>query len=121
MEEKMSNKHKKLIMAAANKFDVFDQDGKKIKSITLVDSCHMGRNMQSVTSLLRDLGLQAKPSSDYYHRDRSQGFIDESCNYCDRSEAYKIAKSSGQLFNDKFTLPNNKLDSSCIRHIENTK
>lgn len=117
----MSDNYKRLILAAANRFDIFDQSGKKLKTITLVDSCHMGRNMQSVTSLLKELGLQVKVSSDYYHRDRSQGFIDESCNYFDRGEAYKIAKASGQFFNEKFTLPNEKLDSSCIRHIENTK
>jgi hypothetical protein len=115
----MSGKHRKLILAAANRFDVF-KDGEFLKTITLVDSCHMGRNMQGVSELLREQGFTIKAAKDYYDRDRSQGFIDESCNYHDRKEAYKIAKSSGQLFNDEFTLPRNRLDSSCIRHIKNT-
>lgn len=103
-------------MAAANKYDVF-KDGELIKTITLVDSCHMGKNMQGVTELLREQGFDVKAAKGYYERDRSQGFIDDSCNYYDRSEALNIAKSSGQLFNDEYILPNNKLDSSCIRHI----
>lgn len=106
-----------LIMAAANRFDVF-KDGELIKTITLVDSCHMGRNMQGVMELLREQGFELKVARDYYERDRSQGFIDNSCNYYDRKESLKIATQSGQLFNPDFILPSDRLDSSCIRHIQ---
>lgn len=108
---------RKVIMAAANRFDVF-KDGELIKTITLVDSCHMGRNMQGVTELLREQGFELKAAKDYYERDRSQGFIDDSCNYYDRKESLQIATQSGQLFNPDFILSSDRLDSSCIRHIE---
>lgn len=105
-----------MIMAAANKLDVFDEEGTLLKTITLVDSCHMGRNMQGIMSLLRDLNLTYKPAKEDYEDGRSQGFIDSSCNYLSRGDAYKVASSSGQLFNSYYTLPGDKLDSSCIRH-----
>lgn len=104
---------KNLISSAANKYVVTLPDG-EVKSIVLVDNCHGGRNMQEVWKLLKQLGCDIKPDKSV--GDFGQGFIDESGWYHNRSESYKIAKSSGQPFNDQYTLPDNKLDSSCIRH-----
>ena len=107
---------KKMIVAAANKYLVYDKDGNLLNQICLVDNCHGGRNMQTTIHMLRAAGLTVKPRTD--EKDRGQGFIDECGLFHNRSEAYKIAKSSGQPFNDRYTLPNNKLDSSCIRHFD---
>lgn len=107
---------RKIIIAAANVYDVFDQEGNYIDTITLVDCCHMGRNMQSTLCLLRQLGCTVKLSKTV--GDCGQGFIDESGIFYDRSDAYEIAHNSGQPFNDEYTLPDNKLDSSCIRHFD---
>ncbi len=106
--------HKNLILAAANQITVTKGDVEK--ELILVDSCHFGRNMQEVMKFLREIGCTVDAKG-IGLPDRGQGFIDESSNFHYRSESYKIATASGQLFNDDYTLPDNKLDSSCIRHI----
>ena len=100
------------IVAAANKYNVTTPDG-STQELVIVDAGHFCDNMQATIKLLKSLGCTLKLVDD---DDRGQGFIDESSNYHNRSEGYKIAKASGQEFNDEFTLPNDKLDSSCIRH-----
>jgi hypothetical protein len=104
---------KNLILAAANRYFVTTPIG-DVHEIVLVDSGHFCNNMQSVIKLLKALGCTLEEDTSV--GDRAQGFIDESGRFHNRSEAYKIAKSSGQPFNSEYTLPNNKLDSSCIRH-----
>lgn len=105
------------IMAAANVYEV--QYGSVVERLVLVDNCHMGRNMQSITKVLRSLGAEVRLCNEL--PDRGQGFIDECGTYHNRSDAYVIAKSSSQPFNDEYTLPGNRLDSSCIRHFSSTK
>lgn len=100
------------IIAAANVYRV-TKDG-VTADLVLVDNGHMCRNMQTILHFLKDIGCEVKARNDL--EDRGQGFIDESGHYYNRSEAYVIAKASGQPFNDNYTLPDNKLDSSCIRH-----
>jgi hypothetical protein len=110
---------KNLIVAAANAYDVYDDKGVFINTVVLVDNCHGGRNMSEVIKTFKLLGCSLKRSNLPEHDgDRQQGFIDECGHYHNRSESYKIAKQSGQWFNDEYTLPKNKLDSSCIRHFE---
>jgi len=105
--------HKKMISAAANVYEVY-KDGEYLNDVTLVDCCHMGRNMQSVYHTLKALGCVLKPKKEL--GDNGQGFIDECGGFYNRSEAFKIASTSGQPFNPEFILPTNRLDSSCIRH-----
>lgn len=105
--------HKKMISAAANVYEVY-KDGEYLNDVTLVDCCHMGRNMQSVYHTLKALGCTLKPKKEL--GDNGQGFIDECGGFYNRSEAFKIASKSGQPFNPEFILPTNRLDSSCIRH-----
>lgn len=105
------------ISAAANIYRVTKDDA--TYELVLVDNCHMGRNMQAIFRAFRDLGCDVQLANDL--PDRGQGFIDESGVYHNRSEAYVIAKASGQPFNDDYTLPDNKLDSSCIRHFDADK
>lgn len=112
MGNSMSFKH--VITAAANAYTITSPDGKITKDIKLVDACHGGRNMRDMILFLRDIGCEIKATHDL--GDRGQGFIDQNAIYHNRSDAYIIAKKSGQAFNDDFTLPDNKLDSSCIRH-----
>jgi len=109
---------KNLILCAANKYVVIKPSG-EVETIVIPDSGHFCNNMQSITRLLRELGCNL--SADSNEEDRGQGFINQNGEYLNRSEAYKIAKSSGQPFNDEYTLPNNKLDSSCIRHFDDSK
>lgn len=108
--------HKDMIMAAANIMKVELPNGQK-RSIIIPDSCHFGRNMKAIAQLLNDAGCVVDMKG-IGLPDRGQGFIDQNGSYHSRSEAYLIAKNSGQPFNDQYTLPNNKLDSSCIRHFE---
>ncbi len=106
---------KKMISAAANVFEVFDKEGNYLQDVTLVDCCHMGRNMQGVYHFLREeFGCTFKAKKEL--GDNGQGFIDESGHFYNRSDAFKIATSSGQPFNPEFILPTERLDSSCIRH-----
>lgn len=106
---------KNMISAAANVFEVYDKESNYLQDITLVDCCHMGRNMQSVYHFLREeFGCTFKAKKEL--GDNGQGFIDESGHFYNRSDAFKIAKSSGQPFNPEYTLPTERLDSSCIRH-----
>lgn len=102
--------HKQIITAAANIAKCYNKDGDLVKTYTLVDCGHYCKNMQELYKLLRDVYPKVVTTAD------DQGFIDNSGNYYSREDAYTIAKNSGQPFNDEFTLPNNKLDSSCIRH-----
>ncbi|UUW39724.1 hypothetical protein VP14_037 [Vibrio phage VPMCC14] len=106
---------KKLILCAANRYFVTKPCG-TVEHLVIPDNGHFCRNMQDIIRLLKELGCELKP--DTSDGDRGQGFLDESGNYHSRSEAYIIAKESGQPFNDSYTLPDNKLDSSCIRHFD---
>lgn len=104
-----------MISAAANVFEVFDKEGNYLQDVTLVDCCHMGRNMQEVYHFLREgFGCTLKAKKEL--GDNGQGFIDESGHFYNRSNAFKIATSSGQPFNPEYILPTKRLDSSCIRH-----
>ena len=107
---------KKTIVAAANIMRVTSKEG-VTREITLVDNCHFGRNMAEVVHMLQAFGCEVRYHLPY--EDRGQGFIDESGEYHSRGEAYEIVKASGQPFNEEYLLPDNKLDSSCIRHFSN--
>lgn len=109
---------KNLIVCAANKYIVTKPNGDQ-ETITIADSCHFGKSMQPIIKLLKEAGYELTP--DKKCGDRGQGFLDESGNYHNRSEAYKIAISSGQPFNPEYTLPNKRLDSNCIRHFDESK
>lgn len=102
---------KHLVSCAATKV-VVSKNGEQLEELIIPDVCHFGRNFQSICSFLKNQGYSVKN----IHTDESQGFLDESGLYLTRSEAYKVAKESGQPFNDKYTLPGKQLDSSCIRH-----
>lgn len=108
--------HKDMIMAAANIMKVELPDG-ELRNIIVPDNCHFGRNMKAIADLLKDVECIVDMKG-IGLPDRGQGFIDQNGSYHNRSEAYLIAKNSGQPFNDQYTLPKNKLDSSCIRHFE---
>ena len=109
--------NKKLISCAACKITLVHETLPQ-RDLILADNCHFGRNMQGFIKLFLELGYTIEHPKD---TDRGQGFLDESGNYLGRSEAYKIAVSSGQPFNSNYTLPDYKLDSSCIRHFPKTK
>lgn len=100
-------KFKKMISNAASVYIVTYPDGRTME-IVITDNCHSGRNTIDILKAFVDLGCNIKMGE--------QGFIDESGIFHDRAESYRIAKASGQLFNDDYTLPGNRLDSSCIRH-----
>lgn len=111
---------KELVLAAACQFDII-KDDKIIGTVTLVDNCHLGRNMYEQIKIYRELGCTVKPSKqnlESFNEDRSQGFIDNRGQFITRAKAYEIASTSGQLFNPRYVLPHNKLDSSCLIHIE---
>lgn len=104
-----------VIVAAANKVEIW-RDGEFVKDLVVVDNCHFGKNMGEIFKTFIGLGCEVKHSK--VCKDRGQGFIDCHGNFYNRSGAYQIAKKSGQLFNDEFTLGEDRLDSSCIRHFE---
>lgn len=104
-----------VIVAAANKVEIW-KDGEFVKDLVVVDNCHFGKNMREIFKTFIGLGCEVKHSK--VCKDRGQGFIDCHGNFYNRSGAYQIAKKSGQLFNDEFTLGGDRLDSSCIRHFE---
>lgn len=104
---------KQIVLAAANKI-IVDINGVQTE-LVVVDCCHYGRHMQAVFSALKELGATITAVSD---EDRGQGFIDESGHFLSRSDAFKVAKKSGQPVNLDFLLPHDKLDSSCIRHFD---
>lgn len=110
--------HKDIIAAAANVYRVISPEG-VTREITLVDSCHMGRNMQSTIAAFKAFGCEVQCINEM--EDRGQGFINQNGHYFARSESYEIAIKSGQPFNKEYTLPRNKLDSSCIRHFKSDK
>jgi hypothetical protein len=105
-----------MIMAATNILKVITPEGKE-HSIVVADSCHFGRNMQAILKLLKEVGCEVCAKGKGLP-DRGQGFINQNGTNFNRSEAYTIAINSGQAFNNQYTLPNEKLDSSCIRHFE---
>lgn len=108
---------KNIIVSAANHYKVVLPNGEVVESLIIPDNCHFGRNMQDIIiKILKGLGCELTPHKE--SGDRGQGFINQNGEYFNRSDAYKIAKSSGQPFNDEYTLPDNKLDSSCIRHFD---
>lgn len=106
--------HTAMIMAAANTINVATPEG-RTHTLVVVDNCHFGRNMQAIFKLLREVGCEVDAKC-VGMEDRGQGFINQNGSFLNRSESYLIAKKSGQPYNDQHTLPNNKLDSSCIRH-----
>ena len=106
---------KNTIVAAANILRVTNKEG-ITREITLIDNCHFGRNMQEIIQMLEAFGCEINGKLPY--EDRGQGFIDESGHYHNRKEAYKIVKASGQPFNEEYLLPDDRLDSSCIRHFD---
>lgn len=111
--------HKDIVVCAANVYTCTGNGGVPV-DLVFPDTCHMGRNMMAIVKFMRDNGIEVKLNNTL--NDRGQGFIDQSGLYYDRSEAYTLAKESGQPFNNEYTLPKNKLDSSCIRHFkEDTK
>lgn len=113
--ERPSQFHK-VIGCAANLVEIW-KDGKLIDTLVVADNCHFGKNMQQIFRTFEAVGCEVKQ----IHRSEGQGFLDESGNYLTRSEAYKIASTSGQLFNPEYVLPGNELDSSCIRHFSADK
>ena len=107
-------KFKKIIMCAANKFNVY-KDGVFLRELVIADSGHFLSNMQDMMDLLEDSGhvLEHVDDSSY-----GQGFLDGSSNYYTREEAYKIAMESGQPLNQAYAYHSSKeLDSSCLRHL----
>lgn len=104
---------KKMIVAAANIIRVTSREGVS-REIILVDNCHFGRNMQEIIHTLEAFGCEVNGNLPY--EDRGQGFIDESGFYHNRKDSYNIVKESGQPFNKEYLLPDQRLDSSCIRH-----
>lgn len=104
---------KKIIMAAANKFEVY-KDGEFLRELVIVDSGHFLNNMQDMLDLLEYSGHELRPVKDSSY---GQGFVDGQCNYYTREEAYKIAMESGQPLNQSYALSGNELDSSCLRHL----
>lgn len=108
--------HTDMIMAAANTINVVTPAGKE-HTVVLVDNCHFGNNMRAVINLLKEVGCQVDTKC-LGMEDRGQGFINQDGRFFNRSESYLIANNSGQAFNGKYTLPRNRLDSSCIRHFE---
>lgn len=102
-----------LILCAANKIRVLKPNGETLNLI-VADAGHFQKNMQSIFKLLRELGCDLGPDSSC--DDNGQGFLDSFGEFHNRSDAYKIAIASGQPFNSEYTLPDDKLDSSCIRH-----
>ena len=109
--------HKEIISHAANLAHCYNEDGELVETYVLGDNCHFGRNMQKLYCLLDSIYFKVKTSMD-----GDQGFVTSNGTYLNRKESYKIAKSSGQPYNDKYTLKSLKddpeLDSSCIRHFE---
>lgn len=100
-------KFKKMISNAASEY-IVTYPGGRVNKLIITDNCHGGRSTREILMAFSDLGCTIKMGE--------QGFIDESGIFHDRSDSYKIAKASGQPFNDEFTLPGNQLDSSCIRY-----
>ncbi|UKA04819.1 hypothetical protein [Photobacterium damselae] len=107
-----------VVLAAASKF-VIKRGDYYSKEIVLVDNCHLGVNMLAAIGALQDAGWDVYPCHE--QEDCGEGFIDENGAFHNRTEAMKIVKSSGQLFNGEYTLPEDKLDSSCIRHFPANK
>lgn len=107
--------HKEIITCAANIYRVTNKEGVSTE-VVIADAGHMCRVMKGVVDAFRLMGCEVVLCNE--KEDRGQGFITNSSEYKTRSEAYTIAKGSGQPFNDEHTLPNNKLDSSCIRHFK---
>lgn len=105
---------KKIIMCAANKFNVY-KDGVFLRELVIADSGHFLNNMQDVMDLLEDSGHVLEPVKD---SSRGQGFIDGAGNYYTREEAYKVAMDSGQPLNQSYAYKSSgELDSSCLRHL----
>ncbi len=113
-------KHKKMIIAAANKYNVYKDGELVMEDYVIVDAGHFLRNMYNTLDLLKQAGYELKPVKD---RSRGQGFISENGEYFDRADALDIVKASGQQFNPEYELSMGfveeglrGLDSSCIRH-----
>lgn len=109
---------KNLVLCAANRYFVTKPNG-VVEHIVIADSGHFCNNMRDIIRLLKSLGCTLEADSS--DGDRGQGFITQDGDYLSRSEAYKVATTSGQPFNPEYTLPNKKLDSSCIRHFNENK
>lgn len=107
------SRFKKVILCAANKFNVY-KDGKFLRELVICDAGHFLNNMQDMMDLLEESGhvLEHFKDSSY-----GQGFIDDVGNYYNRGDAYKIVYESGQPMNQSYALSGNELDSSCLRHL----
>lgn len=112
--------HKKMIIAAANKYDVYKDGEVVMKDYVIVDAGHFLCNMKNTIKLLKGAGYSLTPVKD---RNRGQGFISENGEYYDRVDALEIVKASGQQFNPEYELSMGfiekglrGLDSSCLRH-----
>ena len=106
-------KFKQVILAAANKFEVY-KDGVFLRELVICDAGHFLNNMQDTMDLLEDSGHELKPVKDSSY---GQGFIGCVGEYYTREEAYKIAYESGQPLNQSYALSGDELDSSCLRHL----
>ena len=106
-------KFKKVILCAANKFNVY-KDGVFLRKLVICDAGHFLNNMQDMMDLLEDSGHVLEPIKD---SSWGQGFIDDVGEYYNREDAYKIAYESGQPLNQAYSLYDNSLDSSCLRHL----
>lgn len=106
-------KFKKVILAAANKFNVY-KDGVFLRELVICDAGHFLNNMQDMMDLLEDSGHVLEPVKDSSY---GQGFIGCVGEYYNREDAYKIAYESGQPLNQAYALSGNELDSSCLRHL----
>ncbi|MCP4989890.1 MAG: hypothetical protein GY928_28715 [Colwellia sp.] len=111
--------HKLIITAAANRVKCYNK-GELVKELILVDNCHYGQNMRQIYKLLDNLYDKVETSNG-----DDQGFVDCHGKYYNRREAYKIASTSGQYFNEEYVLFSSRdepeLDSSCIRHFREDK
>ena len=106
-------KFKKVILCAANKFNVY-KDGVFLREIVICDAGHFLNNMQDMMDLLEDSGHVLEPVKD---SSWGQGFLGCVGEYYNREDAYKIAYESGQPLNQAYSLSDNELDSSCLRHL----
>ena len=104
---------KKVILCAANKFNVY-KDGVFLRELVICDAGHFLNNMQDMMDLLEDSGHVLEPVKDSSY---GQGFIGGVGEYYNREDAYKIAYKSGQPLNQAYSLSDNELDSSCLRHL----
>lgn len=112
--------HKTIVSHAANLAHCYNEEGELVETYVLGDNCHYGKNMQKLYKLLDSVYHKVETSMG-----SDQGFVTSNGQYLTRKDSYKLAKESGQHYNDKYTLKSTReepeLDSSCIRHFEEDK